>query len=308
MSLIGWGKTERGHLVISAVHTCLALIGLHLLFTGAEQPQSPTPATSKLASGPLSAPEYGFDEDRSGIRHGALTTVDYNSKSVGTTRHMMVYTPPGYNPHKRYPVLYLLHGIGGTELEWIEHGSPQLILDNLIAARRAVPMIVVFPNGRAELNDRPIGNIFAHGKAFEDFEIDLLNDVIPYIDAHFSTKPDRENRGLAGLSMGGGQALNFGLNHLEEFAWIGGFSSAPNTKPPEKLMSDPARQNAKLRLLWVSCGNEDSLMNISLGVHNYFSSLKVDHVWQVDAGPHDFSVWKADLYHFSQLLFRRKAK
>ena len=165
--------------------------------------------------------------------------ISYDSKSVGTTRKMQVYTPPGYSTEKKYPVLYLLHGIGGDETEWQRFAKPNLLLDNLIAEGKAEPMIVVMPNGRAQKNDRAEGNVFAAAPAFAAFEQDLLKDVIPAIESRYSVQADREHRALAGLSMGGGQTLNFGLAHLDTFAWVGGFSSAPNTKPAAELIPDP---------------------------------------------------------------------
>ena len=144
-----------------------------------------------------------------------------------------------------------------------QHGSPEVILDNLIADKKAVPMIVVMPNGRAQPNDRAEGNVFATAPAFEKFEQDLLKDLIPSIESKYSVKADRESRALAGLSMGGGQSLNFGLGHLDTFAWIGGFSSAPNTRPPEQLVPDPAKATSMLKLLWISCGDKDGLINFS---------------------------------------------
>src|SRR6185295_7490185 len=115
---------------------------------------------------------------------------------------------------------------------------------------------------------------------------------------------DREHRALAGLSMGGGQSLNFGLNNLETFAWVGGFSSAPNTKQPAQLIKDHADAAKKLKLLYVACGDKDSLFKISTGVHNMLEEKKVPHVWNViPGGAHDFKVWKNDLYQFAQLIF-----
>ena len=157
---------------------------------------------------------------------------------------MNVYTPPGYSQGQEISVLYLLHGIGGDETEWPRVAKPDVILDNLIADSKAVPMIVVMPNGRAQKNDRAEGDPFATAPAFAAFEKDLLNDVIPSIEKNYSVKADREHRALAGLSMGGGQSLNFGLTHLDTFAWVGGFSSAPNTSPPAELMPDPAAAKA----------------------------------------------------------------
>jgi enterochelin esterase-like enzyme len=249
------------------------------------------------------APE-GFNTPREGIPHGKIEMVEYDSKSVGNMRKMLVYTPPGYSPAKKYPVLYLLHGIGGDEEEWHRGAKPEVILDNLIADQKAVPMIVVLPNGRAQPNDRAEGNIMATAPAFAKFEQDLLNDLIPFIDAKYSAKTDRESRALAGLSMGGGQSLNFGLAHLDTFAWIGGFSSAPNTKPPEELMPDPAKAATQLKLLWISCGDRDGLFFISQRTHAYLKEKNVPHLWHVDSGVHDFAVWRNDLYHFAQRIFQ----
>jgi enterochelin esterase-like enzyme len=167
-------------------------------------------------------PPAGIDADRPDIPHGTLKMIEYDSKSVGTRRKMQVYTPPGYSSEQKYPVLYLLHGIGGDETEWHRFAKPNLLMDNLLADGKAVPMIIVMPNGRAQENDRAEGNVFASAPAFAAFEQDLLNDVIPAIEARYSVRTDREGRALAGLSMGGGQSLNFGLKHLDTFAWVGG--------------------------------------------------------------------------------------
>jgi enterochelin esterase-like enzyme len=140
--------------------------------------------------------------------------------------------------------------------------------------------------------------------AFAAFEDDLLKDVIPTIESRYSVQADREQRALAGLSMGGGQSLNFGLAHLDTFAWIGGFSSAPNTKPAAQLVPDPAAAKKKLRLLWLSCGNKDGLIGISQGTHAYLKEKDVPHVWNVDSNGHDPAHWRNNLYHFVQRLFR----
>ena len=245
----------------------------------------------------------GFDRTREGIAHGKVETVEYDSRTVGTKRKMSIYTPPGYAPETRYPVLYLLHGIGGDEREWLRGGAPAIILDNLSAEGKLVPMIVVMPNGRAQPNDRAEGDIYKAAPAFANFEQDLLKDVIPFIEAHYSVKQDRGSRALAGLSMGGGQSLNFGLGNLDTFAWVGGFSSAPNTRPPETLVPNPLEAAKKLKLLWVSCGDQDGLINISQRTHRYLQEKNVPHIWHVDSGKHDFHVWKNDLYLFAQRLF-----
>lgn len=249
-------------------------------------------------------PPAGIDADRPDVPHGKLEMIEYDSKSVGTRRKMNVYTPPGYSPKKKYPVLYLLHGIGGDETEWEHVAKPNLLMDNLLAEKKAVPMILVMPNGRAQKDDRPVGNIYAAAPAFAAFEQDLLGSVIPTIESRYSVKTDREHRGLAGLSMGGGQSLDFGLAHLDLFAWIGGFSSAPNTFPPAQLVPDPAAARKKLKLLWLSGGSQDGLLPISQGVHAYLKEKNVPHVWNVDGHAHDATEWRNNLYYFLQNVFR----
>ena len=291
----------------------------------------------------------GFDVRREGVPQGRVERVEFDSRVTGNKRPAMVYTPPGYSASQKYPVLYLLHGIGGNETHWTNFGAANVILDNLIADKKAVPMIVVMPNGRA--SNEPVtafggrGGRGARGaapadgqgrgqagaaapaagapaargggdggrgagmgvefQAYAAFEKELLTDLIPFIEARYSVNGSREQRALAGLSMGGGQSLNFGLANLNAFAWVGGFSSAPNTSQPAQLVPDPAAVRTQLKLLWVSCGDQDSLFNISEGLHNYLAERNVPHVWHIDAGgAHTFPVWKNDLYHLATLLFR----
>jgi enterochelin esterase-like enzyme len=294
----------------------------------------------------------GFDEPRQGIATGRVERVEYTSSVTNGKKPAMVYTPAGYSASQKYPVLYLLHGIGGNETHWPGPGRAAAILDNLIADKKAVPMIVVMPHGRS--SNEPETSLFggrggrgARGaapqapaagdgragapppaagdgraagaapggrggagmavefQAYAAFERELLTDLIPFIESKYSVQADREHRALAGLSMGGGQSLNFGLGNLDTFAWVGGFSSAPNTMPPAQLLRDAAAARQQLKLLWVSCGDQDSLFNISEGVHNHLVEQKVPHVWHIDVGgAHTFPVWKNNLYHLSTLLFR----
>jgi len=248
----------------------------------------------------------GFDSVQQNIPHGKIDTISYNSTTVGTTRRSLIYTPPGYSTNKKYPVLYLLHGIGGDEKEWFTNGHPEIILDNLYAQKKVEPMIVVLPNGRAMKDDRATGNIFDSAKvaAFATFEKDLLNDLIPYIEKNYPVYTDRENRAIAGLSMGGGQSLNFGLGNLDKFAWIGAFSAAPNTKTPEQLVPDADKARQQIKLLWISCGDADRLMSFSKRTHDYLAEHNVSHIFYVEPGAHEFKVWKNDLYMFSQLIFK----
>ena len=278
--------------------TCVLLLVLHASGMSG-QDQGKQDNAKSLASAPK-----GYDAKRDGIERGKMETIEYESKVSGGKRKMVVYTPPGYAKAKKYPVLYLLHGIGGDHNEWPKGGVPNIILDNLIADKKAVPMIIAMPNGRA--SGGPSNN--KGGNAMQDFgafDKNLLGDVIPYIESNYSVKADREHRALAGLSMGGGQSLNFGLSNLDTFAWVGGFSSAPNTKPPATLIKDHADAAKKLKLLYVACGDKDSLFKISQGVHNMLEEKKVPHIWNViPGGAHDFKVWKNDLYQFAQLVFR----
>ena len=248
----------------------------------------------------------GFKTARPGVPAGRLELFEYDSGVTGNRRKANVYLPPGYSPDKKYPVLYLLHGIGGDITEWLHAASPNVVLDNLIADGKAVPMIVVLPNGRALPDDRPGPNIFAPEQVagFANFERDLLEFLIPAIQAKYATFTDREHRALAGLSMGGGQTLNFGFAHLDTFAWLGAFSAAPNTKPPAELVPDPAAARAQLKLIYLSCGNKDGLINFSQGVHVYLKEHNVQHVWNVDDHGHDGETWGGNLYYFAQQIFR----
>lgn len=290
-------------------------IGVGMLAGAAlAQPQFGSPPQPR-PDATLAAAPAGFDARRDGVPAGVVEHIEFDSKVTGGKRPASVYLPPGYSRDKKYPVLYLLHGIGGNETHWPGPGTAGTILDNLIADGKAVPMIVVMPNGRA--SNKP-STLFAGGQgpggldreamavefeAYAAFERELIGDLVPFIETHYSVTADRMHRALAGLSMGGGQSLNFGLNNVDTFAWVGGFSSAPNTKAPAELVTDAAAAR-RLELLWVSCGNEDGLFNISAGVHEYLAAQKIPHKWYIDAGAHTFPVWKNDLYHFASLLFR----
>jgi len=255
------------------------------------------------------AAPQGFDVFRNGIKPGKIDTVTYQSNTVGAFRKALIYTPPGYDTNKKYPVLYLLHGIGGDEKEWFNGGVPHIILDNLYADGKLKPMIVVLPNGRAMKDDRATGNIMEPEKvaAFATFEKDLLNDLIPFVEKNYSTYTDRQNRAIAGLSMGGGQSLNFGLGNLDKFSWVGGFSSAPNTKKPEELMPDPAKAKKQLNLLYLSCGDKDGLLNFTSRTHDYMVTNQVPHVYHIfPGGFHDFKAWKESLYLFALMIFQNK--
>lgn len=245
-----------------------------------------------------------FDVARTDIKHGKVEDITWHSTTVGTDRKATIYLPAGYSAQRKYPVLYLLHGIGGDEKEWLNDGGhPDIIMDNLIAMGKAEPMIVVMPNGRASKDDTRANDRAPEKVAgFATFEKDLLVDLIPFIEKKYSTHTDRQMRAIAGLSMGGGQTLNFGLGNPDKFAWVGAFSSAPNTKAPAALVPDPER--LKGQFIWISCGSEDGLIGNSKRTHDYLTEKKVPHVYYIEPGKHDFKVWKNGLYMFSQMLFK----
>jgi enterochelin esterase-like enzyme len=271
-------------------------------------------------------PPAGFRSRRDNVPHGELTTIQYDSKTLGTRRQMLIYTPPGYSTDRKYPVLYLLHGIGGNEREWQRTCRADNVLDNLLDDGKIKPMIVVFPNGNASVTANTEegapgagmggarGGAGGRGGGFESwgkpFEDDLIKDIIPYIESHYSVYADREHRALAGLSMGGGQSLNIGMYNIETFAYVGGFSSAPNTNKfggmytDVEFLPDPVAAKEKLKLLWLACGNKDGLIRVSQGVHNYLKEKGVPHVWHVDSNAHDGTEWANNLYLFVQRIFK----
>ncbi len=265
-------------------------------------------------------PPAGFNARRADIPHGEIKAVQYDSKSLGTHRQVRVYTPPGYSADKKYPVLYLLHGIGGNDREWIQACHADVVIDNLLADGKIQPMIMVFPNGNASVTADAVGEFAGEGAGAprggpggfdgwgKPFEDDLIKDIIPLIESKYSVFTDKEHRALAGLSMGGGQTLNIGLVHPETFAYVGGFSSAPNTREfggmsADKLLPDPETAK-KLKLLWLACGNKDGLIRVSQGVHKMLKEKEVPHVWNVDAHAHDTTEWANNLYLFSQHIFQ----
>jgi enterochelin esterase-like enzyme len=285
-------------------------------------------------------PPAGFNVKRDNVPHGEITAVPYDSKTLGTRRQVRVYTPPGYSTKRKYPVLYLLHGIGGNDREWLQACKADNVIDNLIADGKMKPMIVVFPNGNSSVTadalNAPPGERGAPGGApgarigagapagagagrgfgggFDSwgkpFENDLIKDIIPYIESHYSVYKDREHRALAGLSMGGGQSLNIGMYNIGTFAYVGGFSSAPNTNKfggmynDVEFLPDPVAAKKKLKLLWIACGNKDGLIRVSQGVHKYLKEKGVPHVWHVDSNAHDGTEWANNLYLFAQRIFK----
>ncbi len=243
-------------------------------------------------------------QDFQDVPHGVVREHTYRSKALGRLRELAVYTPPGYDQQTdaRFPTLYLQHGSGDNQATWVAHGKAHWILDNLIAQGRAKPMVVVMMDGHASTTgDRgpgPQGNTAL-------FERDLLEDVMPIIEANYRVKPDAANRGIVGLSMGGGQSLTIGLNHLERFAWVGGFSSSvPSREAVAGALEKPEATNAKLKLLWVGCGKDDFLLKRNEEFIALLTEKNLQHEWHLTDGNHSWPVWRIYLGEFLPRLFQ----
>ncbi len=286
---------------------------------------------SKWASA-VEVPEGGVDyyQPRD-VPHGQVREVWYHSSVTGTWRHAVVYLPPDYDAQTktRYGVLYLQHGGGEDESGWVRQGKANFILDNLIAAGSAKPMIIVMANGYAsragyvvpDLTGKPFGSpefIKVMQERMGAFEDDMTQALIPFIDKSFRTIPDREHRAMAGLSMGGMQTFQVTFDHLDLFSYIGGFSGAANvfamgngkfdTKTAyQGAMADPAAFAKRVHLLWIGVGtDEPERMKAGLeGLHTALDEGKVQHVFYESPGTnHEWQTWRRDLKDFAPRLFR----
>ena len=263
------------------------------------------------------------------VPHGQVREVWYHSQVTGTWRHALVYTPPGYDTQTRvrYPVLYLQHGAGEDETGWIRQGHANFILDNLIAAGSTKPMLVVMAYGYArragvtlpDLAGKPFGSpemMRAMQEAFAVFEDDMTQALIPFIDANFRTKADRDHRAMAGLSMGGAQTFQIAFDHLELFSYIGGFSGAGLVFGNQKLdprtdfhgaLADPAAFAKRVHLLWIGVGTDEPPM-MKNGLEKLNTSLtdaKIEHVFYESPGTaHEWQTWRRDLKDFAPRLFQ----
>jgi enterochelin esterase family protein len=240
------------------------------------------------------------------VPHGEIRTHWYASKSLHTTRRLTVYTPPGYegSTNTRYPVLYLFHGANADETAWTRLGRVNLILDNLLAAGKSKPFLVAMPFGYGVPPGSPSS---APGANLTAFSRDLLEDVIPFVESHYRAYADRGHRAIAGLSMGGGESLGIGLNHLELFSYVGGFSPGIRTADFQqsygKFMADPRTANEKLRLLWIGCGSDDSLFAASEALVKMLDDAGIKHVFHKSGGAHTWINWRRYLNEFAPLLF-----
>lgn len=258
------------------------------------------------------------------VPHGTNTKVSYFSSKVGKNRNMQIYTPAGYNQadtNTKYPVLYLTHGIGQTEAHWENWCKACEIMDNLIARNLAKPMLVVMVNGRAMENDGvPSNEMSADNiQAFADFEEDLIDSLIPYVEENYNVYTDRENRAIAGFSMGGYQAVNFGLGNLDIFSYIGGFSPAPGTDAKgsvEKYLKSSGKTASEVRdlvkyMLFSNGTEEFGGSDAIFGSFNVYSKNAIDYLdgigvecdYFTSPGGHEPIVWGNSLYQFAQRLF-----
>lgn len=258
-------------------------------------------------------PGAGLPWEVADVPHGEVHHHFYRSKIAGEGRDFYVYTPPGYDPRTKanYPVLYLLHGFSDDASGWTAVGRANVILDNLIAQGKAKPMIVVMPLGYGDMDiiRRHVGFSGDKELAWRNlsrFTDILLGEIIPQVESSYRVKKDRDSRAIAGLSMGGAESLLTGLNHLEQFAWVGAFSSGGidlkdfNTEFPNV----DASANKKLKLLWIACGTDDHLVNINRQFKSWLKDKGVQFTDIETPGMHTWMVWRRNLAALAPLLFR----
>ena len=261
-----------------------------------------------------------FDEMQD-VMHGSVNIHPYKSAVQNAGRTMYVYVPDEYYTEKtkRYPVLYLYHGGGGMEADWVRDGRAAVILDNLIAAKKALPMIVVMPNNNL-VSPPPGGG--GRGAApgppasAATLARELLTDIIPFVESRYRVAASRDSRAIAGLSAGGGTAFPTGLNNLDTFATVGEFSSGmfggtggvtaavrADVIVPE-LFTNVAQKSARLKLLYMSCGTEDPRMPFQKQTFDDLTKQGFKPVFMSFAGAHQWKVWRYSLNDFAPRLFR----
>lgn len=249
-------------------------------------------------------PEWALYSPRN-VPHGVVREQVYFSATRNEWRVIRVYTPPGYDTSSstRYPVLYLQHGNSENETGWTTQGRAQHILDNLLAEGRIRPMIVVNENGMVPA---PAGATGGGGNTA--FDAILVRDLVPFIDATYRTIADRDSRAIAGLSMGGGQAIRIGMNHLDLFSAIGIFSSGLRNLDPatayDGKLADAAALNRQVRVFWIGMGTEDDAYEGAKATHQNLEKAGIRHTWFESPGGHTWTVWRLHLVEFAPLLFR----
>ena len=243
------------------------------------------------------------------VPHGAVEINWISSKVLeggDDPRWVWVYTPPGYakSGNRRFPVLYLFHGSNDTAGGWTLAGNMNFILDNLLAEKRVEPMIVVMPYGHAV----PFGSPRElQARNTEMFERHLFEEVMPMVESKYRLKPGRDQRAIAGLSMGGGQALTIGFKHLDKFSAVGAFSAAvPQDfdKQFAAALAAPDATNAKLKVFWIGCGRDDFLFERNNKFTEMLTSKGIHNTWRATEGNHTYTYWRKYLAEFTPLLFK----
>ncbi len=242
------------------------------------------------------------------VPHGEMSYLFYESKTLKRTRPLVVYTPPGYRAGTdKYPVLYLVSGTTDTEETWFRAGRMNLILDNLIAQKKAVPMIVVMPYGNM-MGGAPAPNTPQAADMYRVFNNELLGNILPFVEANFRVLADREKRAIAGFSRGGGQSLFTAFNNLDKFAWIGSYAAYLTPEVCNKhfpdLVSKPEETNRKLKLLWLGVGTEDFLYKQAVEFDQFLKEKKIDHKSLVTGGGHTWMNARHYLAETLQLYFK----
>jgi enterochelin esterase family protein len=241
------------------------------------------------------------------VPHGTVTVHWYTSKATNSRRRVHVYAPPDYarDTSKHYPVLYLLHGSGDNDSHWTQLGRANVIADNLLADERIVPMIIVMPDGHVGDRSRA-REAEGRNRGQDAFEKDLMESVLPLVEANYRVLADPQHRGIVGLSMGGGQSISVGLGHLDQFAWVGAFSAAVSGNSPvlTALGSNPDAANQKLKLLWIAIGKDDFLVARNRDFTKALDEIKIRHSYHESAGTHAWGVWRGYLAEFLPLIFR----
>ncbi|WP_263383709.1 esterase [Granulicella arctica] len=255
--------------------------------------------------------------DETSVPHGTLHVHRFTSTvAIGLQadqEEVVVYTPPGYDAtaKKPYPVLYLLHGWSGVANTWDNEGQANLILDNLLAAGKIKPMVVVMPQGYGDMSFVQNGfDIWQDPVPVEHntqlFMKMLLTEILSQVEANYDVSKDREQRAIAGLSMGGLESLDTGLHNPDKFAWVGGFSSAVHNLDYEHQLADLDPKAANLRLLWIACGTEDGLIKANRNLVGFLQEKKMPVTAIETPGLHVWTVWRDNLTHFAPLLFQDK--
>jgi enterochelin esterase-like enzyme len=239
------------------------------------------------------------------VPHGTVHQHTYLSKALGRQRNAWVYTPPGYEAAsgEKFPLLILQHGSGDRHETWVVHGKAHWILDNLIAAGKAVPMIVLMIDGHP-LGQIPREMADKRSASLSAFKDELFQDALPLAERLYRISPAREQRAITGLSMGGWQSLSIGMTHLDRFAYVGSFSGAVDENEIKSALDDATGTNAKLKLLWIACGEKDFLLDRNNQLITTLKAHDIQHEWHLTPGDHSWPVWRDYLTQFTPKLFR----